>query len=494
MRPAVPGLAVVAAALLGCAHQPQLHEPHSSSKWIEQTSPHFVLRTDLPPRQARAALADFEGVYEALSEVGFAGDAPRQRIDVVLFSDEQGFASLAPAGASGYFMPRQAHDPDPEPTIAIFGRMLVAGTLVESTQKRFRHELTHRFLEHRVRASLPWLEEGLAEYYSTLKVSGDAATIGSLPSTKLFRVDIMQQGCLIRRAVDDRVELPQVPTVAELLSADYGTFHAPAREFAFYAASWTFVHMMLDGPHGYQPRFARLLDQLAVGVPAAEAWRSSFFGVPIERLERQFREYVMRPEMTERVATVRLSRAPTVGATRVLAPGEVHLMLARIRPWDSRENILAAGLELQAARALAGATPSPELRYWSALYDARWRRFDDAAAELRAAIAVEPRRARYWLALADVLQQEDSVDRVALDSAVEHLLPLADSAPALNFIARYYSERGEADAALPYAERAVELERGCWECADTLTTLKSRRPPATPPPPSDGVYSKPTID
>jgi hypothetical protein len=195
--------------------------------------------------------------------------------------------------------------------------------------------------------------------------------------------------------------------------------------------------------------------------------------------------------MTERVVTVGIPKIARPGPPRLLDDGEVHLMLARIRPWDSRENIVAAGRELAAARAFAGDHPTPELRYWSALYDSRWRRFDDAAVELRAALAVEPKRARYWLALADVLLQRQPVDNEAVDDVITHLLPLANTAHALDFIARYYSERGQVDAGLPFARRAVELERGCWECAETLSVLKNlhRSTPAA----NDGVYTKPSI-
>src|SRR4051812_25361310 len=118
MRFALVGLAALA---VGCAHGPvALHDP-AQPHWIEVTSRHFTLRTDLPKRQARAALADFEGVYGTLESVAFHGDAPKERIDVVLFSDEYRFREVAPHGASGYFMPRQADDPDPQPTIAIHG-------------------------------------------------------------------------------------------------------------------------------------------------------------------------------------------------------------------------------------------------------------------------------------------------------------------------------------------------------------------------------------
>ncbi len=488
MRPAIAGLLVAA---VGCAHAPRSSVTASSGpRWIELTSRHFALRTDLGRRQARAALADFEGVYETLEKVAFNGDAPRARIDVVLFSDADAFGAVAPRGAAGYFMPRQADDPDPQPTIAIHGGMMAASAAIEATQRRFRHELTHRFLEHRLRWTPPWLEEGLAEYYSTLKVSGGDAVVGTLPSAKILRVDIHDVNSLAAAMIEDRVELSKVPTVEELLRADYATFHDPSRELAYYAGAWVFVHMMLNGPQGYASRFTRFLELLANGSTPPEAWRTSYFGVPLWRLEREFKDYVVRSEMEAHTLTVPMARTVRPDGERVLPGWEVHLMLARIRPWDSRENIIAAGHELDEAQRLAGAAIAPELRYWTALYDARWRRFGEAARQLRAALAVAPRVERYWLALADVLTRGDHPDFDGLDDAVAHLLPLASRAPALNFIARYYSEKGQADAGLPFARRAVAVEKGCWECIDTLAVLQNLRLRLAPAQP---VYTKPTI-
>lgn len=487
MRRALVGFVVLA---VGCAHQgPLLHAPESRH-WTELTSRHFVLRTDLTRHEARAALADFEGVYGTLERVAFGGDAPRDRIDVVLFSDEVSFRRLAPPGATGYFMPRQPNDPDPKPTIAIYGRMLIAGTLVDTTERRFRHELTHRFLDHRLRWSPPWLAEGMAEYYSTLKVEGGYATVGILHHEKLLRVDIKTQGSLIEALADNRVDLAKVPTVAQLLAADYATFHDPAHELANYAGAWAFVHMMLNGPYGYAPRFTRFLDLLGGGATVTDAWRESFFGVSMATLEDQFHRYLNKPEMDARVITVQVPKAPRPDAERRMRPDEVHLLLARVRPWDSREGIMAAGEELRQARALAPSGGTPELHYWSGLYAARWRHFGEAARELRAAVAAAP-TARNWLALATVLAQDEQAGTAQLDDAVAHLTPLATSAQALNFIARWYWQKGQIQAGLTVARRAVAVEKSCWECADTLAVLQNLQS-ARPMDDSD-MYTKPSI-
>jgi hypothetical protein len=493
MRSALAGLVLAA---VGCAHAPALPQSQGTPHWIELTSRHFTLRTDLARGQARAALADFEGVYGTLETVAFQGDAPRDRIDVVLFSDEGDFRKLAPRGASGYFMPRQPDDPDPQPTIAIHGRMLIAGTLVETTQRRFRHELTHRFLDHRLRWTPPWLEEGLAEYYSTLKVESGDAIVGTLPNSKILRVDIHIESSLENRMVEDRVEISEVPTVQQLLTADHATFHDRSHELAYYAGSWFFVHMMLNGPYGYAPHFQRFLDLLAGGATPPEAWRDCFWAVSLPKLERDFKNYVLRTYMDPHAITVPVPKAKKPERERFMTADEIHLMLARIRPWDSRESIVAAGEELALARALAGTHASAELHYWSGVYAMRWRRFDEAERELRAATVAEPRRARNWLALAEVLTRQERPERAAeLEAAVAELAPLATSAQALNFLARYYSGRGQIDAGLPYAQRAVAMERGCWECIETLTVLQNRRASsATAKAPADKNETKPTID
>ena len=216
-----------------------------------------------------------------------------------------------------------------------------------------------------MRFSPPWLEEGLAEYYSTLKIEGREAVVGTLPNQKILRVDIHIISSLIQGLAEERVDFSQLPTVKELLTADYATFHDPARELPFYAGSWVFVHMLINGPYGYSQRFGRFVEQLSTGVHPADAWRDCFYGVPVWRLEREFRRYITKPEMDARTLTLTLPKATRPDGERAMRGDEVHLTMARIRPWDTSENILAAGSELAAARQLAGAAPSAELRYWS---------------------------------------------------------------------------------------------------------------------------------
>ena len=219
------------------------------------------------------------------------------------------------------------------------------------------------------------------------------------------------------------------------------------------------------------------------------------------QLERNFQRYVTRTEMDPHAIAVAVPKPKKPERERAMAADEVHLMLARIRPWDARESILAAGEPSWRRRArIAGPNASAELHYWSGVYAMRWRRFDEAERELRAAMALEP-RPRAPLAGArprrcDARRGAAAARRRELEDAVARLVPLATSAHALDFLARYYSGAGSIDAGLPYARRAVAIERGCWECEETLSVAAEpgARASAPKPPGDESAHAKPTID
>lgn len=475
--------ALIFAALLlgpGCSHAP----PH----WTELSSRHFLLRTDLPPRTARTALQQFETTYTALQTLAFANDPPRERIDFILFRHEADFRQLAPKGATGYFMPHQLDEPDPLPTIAMFG------DYGEAMQRRFTHELTHRFMDHQLSGAPAWLEEGLAEYYSTMKVDSDGVVLGLLSNENLFRLELVTGMALSDDYVDPRVAINDVPTVKELLAADHEDFHRLAHEIPYYFASWTLVHMMLHGPHDYRGRFSRYINALTAGVESHLAWQHEFAGVDEDLLDRQFRNYMVKLYLSQKSLHARLPRAEPVDSERPLGDDEVHLLLARIRPWDCRENIMAAGHELALARELAGNRAPAELHYWNALYAERWRRFPEAERELDRALTIDPKSERYWLALAELIarpDRQDPLEVARLDEAVAHLKPLAATGEALDFVAHYYADKGDAERGLPFAQRAAALLPDCRSCAETLSALRGLVQPSAAE--ARDVYTRPSI-
>jgi len=463
-------LALVALAA-GCAATASLACPaRGGPSWREVRSPHFVLRTDLPPREAQAALAEFEQSYQLFRRVAFPStklpDAP---IDFVLFSREDDFRALAPTGASGYFLPRQPDEIEATPAIAMFGR------LSPSTKRRFQHELAHRFLEQRVRRAPPWLEEGIAEYWSTARVSGDEAVLGELPLQRVFATEIRVFIGLTERFVEERVPYGDIPPLAKLLALDGRAFHEPDHEYARYAASWALVHLLQNGSDGERARFAFLVDALESGESPEKAWSRAFGDVALDALDKRLRAYLLKLTLPTRRVPFAAPPPAAIAEARDLSDGEVHLLWARVRPWDSRENIVRAGADL--AEAVAAAPLSTETRYWRALYHQRWRRFDAAEADLKTALVVAPRDAKLWLALAALRASRAVEDPRWLPAAVDavaRLAPLARTPRALDFVARFLADR-DPPAALRFAHRAAATDPGCWDCRDTERTLQLKQ-------------------
>ena len=365
-------LAVIGAA--GCATTagPLTCPERGGAKWIELASPHFRLQTDLPRGDAKSTLADFESAYGAFEALVFpSAPRPRGRVDLVLFQRAEDFTAIAPELAVGWFLPHQWGEAEPTPTIAMMGEQLLR------TRRRFQHELLHRFLSTRLRIAPPWLEEGLAEYWSTLRADEDSAVVGELPMNKLFITELRTLGGLTDRVVDTRVSVLDVPTLGELLAAGHATFHQPAREVAYYAASWAFVHM-LQSDAEYAPRLAAFVDDLAGGATAQEAWDHRFGDIPFDRFSIEFRDYVQHVELRGRKVALKREKAaapatPAPTTIRKMSDADVHLVWARLRPWDRRENIMRAGRDFTEVRVQGPA--SPEALYWLSLYDRRWRRF-----------------------------------------------------------------------------------------------------------------------
>ncbi|HSN87764.1 MAG TPA: tetratricopeptide repeat protein, partial [Thermoanaerobaculia bacterium] len=120
-----------------------------------------------------------------------------------------------------------------------------------------------------------WLNEGLAEYYSTFEVSGNEAKIG-LPHP--HHIVWLRKNALI-----------PLPT---LLSIDEQSpeYNEESPRGAFYAQSWALVHYLLAGSPERRLQAVEYLRLIQTGSPREEAFRKAF-GDPAA-LERELRIYV----------------------------------------------------------------------------------------------------------------------------------------------------------------------------------------------------------
>jgi tetratricopeptide (TPR) repeat protein len=471
---------------LGCSGlMPALTSPaQGGPPWTEVTSEHFVVWTDLDPAEGREALAAFEGIYTALEDTAFPSSGGRPSpMNIVFFAREKDYYQFAPEATTALFVPALPNDLDEVAT------MLMFGGLVEQTRLTFQHELTHVFIRQSLGWAPPWLHEGLAEYYSTLRVDDGFVYVGEpLPHRGIslgpdWRID--KSGSWSRQLIPMRY----VPTVRRLVRADSTAFYAWAggglelgareRQAAFYCGAWGLVHLLLNGPAGYRRRFSGYLDALAHGEREREAWWRAFGDVPAKQLEESYRTHMRWTEMLS--ATVHRARyeprALSPPRVRTMAAAEVHLLWARLRPWVPL-NADVVRADLDAAGAYAPG--SPDVHFWKGRFLATSGRLSEAERELRAAVAARAGAPLYLLGLAKLYRGwvDEKTKEIRyparLAETVAQLAKVATSANALDTVAAFHAEEGGRESALKgveFAVRAVRADPACFRCLDTHARL-----------------------
>jgi len=262
-----------------------------------------------------------------------------------------------PASLGGYFF----HD-DYANTIA-----LQLEGFDEGAQIVF-HEYTH-LLVHNAARSLPlWLDEGLAEYYSTYRLENDAhrANIG---------LAIARHVLLLRERF--------VP-LAYLIRVDHASplYNERDRQSIFYAEAWALTHyLMTAAPNG-----AQSINAYATAVAKGSAPDAAFlqaFGKTPEAFEKDLHVYVRGLTFLSRIFTLneRLQvNAPDAGQSLTIADstallGDLQRRAGRIDEAEARLN--GAGEAGNSARLLLARA---QLLLDRKRLDDAWPLFERAAA------------------------------------------------------------------------------------------------------------------
>lgn len=162
-----------AALALGCSAT--FRSPADGGpEWIEVSTEHFVVQSDLPEAEASEPLAELETFRAALEQTAFpARVQPRDTTFITLFAREDEYRDLGPANTVGFY----CHNRWP----FYAPRVVVSQGSLEDFQRRIQHEIVHHYVAFHVPNAPAWLNEGLAEFYSTLKVSGRRVTGNGAP-------------------------------------------------------------------------------------------------------------------------------------------------------------------------------------------------------------------------------------------------------------------------------------------------------------------------
>jgi tetratricopeptide (TPR) repeat protein len=420
--------------------------------WWEAQSAHFVVRTNIGKENVPELSRRLEEMWSALAlqyerMVPARAAADRMRVihlercsDVHVFADAGGITSRSRDYLNQTILVTCDDAWAPE------GREALV------------HELTHAFNRRFLGAMPTWLNEGLAEYYSTIAIEDGKVVVGKL------RVRDGRMWGVVRRA----------PRLDELIRQRWPEIEDRYTPHLAYFAARNLVHLLSNGPDDYRARFRRYLTLGANGLPWDDAWNLAFRDLAPDRLAADYRDYTFRELHLVRDAHQVV--APPAPEVLALRPGEVHATWIQLL-LVGRYTAEAAPYHLQEAER---EDPSwPDLAFRKGRLAHRNGQLEEAADLFRRHLVKQPddRRALNGLVLVEL--ERLTKDRNGLEPApppgIEALLDdvkaLARSASApeeLNLVAWYFALARKPEVGLNFARRALALKPSCADCLDSL--------------------------
>lgn len=249
--------------------------------WVRIQSANFELFTTAGERAGRDLARHFEQVRGFFLEVFKAQSTDGKPVRIVAFHNEKEFQPYRPSEAAAAFFHSGAdHD-----------YIVISGTAIEYYQVA-THEYTHLLLGQTGGAIPLWLNEGLAELYSTIDQAGGRILVGKAPPG---RAETLRN--------DRWIDLDALLSVTH----ESPLYNRKAHAGMFYAESWALVHMLSLDP-AYRPHLSAMLDALKTA-GSAEAF-DRVYGKPLAQVERDLRAYVNA--QTLRGLAFRVALAPAV--------------------------------------------------------------------------------------------------------------------------------------------------------------------------------------
>jgi tetratricopeptide (TPR) repeat protein len=252
------------------------------SQWICVHSKHFELLTSAGKTKAYDLISYLELVREFFLATTRAPERDPSVVNVLGFSNAREFRPYQLSRFSKAYY-----------TGGNLGDFIVMGDISPESYPTAVHEYVHLLIRRSGFQAPAWWHEGLADLYSTLRISGGKIEVGeaipsrlSMLSKKKSWIDLTQL-----LSADQHSPLYQNEKTAEML----------------YSQSWALVHMLCLSD-GYRPKFLDLLKALPEKKPAEELFRT-VYGKNLLDLKNDLENYIQRGNLGRAVFPVQLEIA-----------------------------------------------------------------------------------------------------------------------------------------------------------------------------------------
>lgn len=458
--------------LLGCGKPPLTPPSQGGEPWVEVKSNNFRVVSDLSETQASDVLGSLEETYALLGEAVFNGrSVPSFTTNALVFRSASDLRQFVGDGVGGQYLPWLPNDLEPAPTVLAWGSLSPFARLL------FAHELTHRFNHVALGPTPPWLNEGLAEYYSTIRGEEGKPIMGEIDPRYMCVPDGLGDLSCYQY---ERLSRTTLPSASEIVGMDRQAFYSDTTDERgiipfeqkrtrqrHYAISWLLVHMLMHAETRYAERFRYVLALIPDGTKG-EKLAQVVEEVDEEVLNRDLADYLGK-KIPWRQHHAKSPQLPATLNRRVLPESELLVLWARLDAFKGEKGGRAERHLQLASRSAAVEDGAPS--FWLGRYSALRGNAVAAEASYRRSLELDPGNPEYLYGLLELQwgNREGAAWEAAgrspeVGATVAALLPTARTATQLNAVAAHQLLTSNVPVALSSSARACKLDSSCWPC------------------------------
>ncbi len=278
-------------------------------RWTRIVSPNFEMYTTAGERSARDTFRFFEQVRSFFLQTMPASSTKSEPVRIVAFSSMKEYEPYRlNEFAIAYYRSSGDHD------------YVVMSQTGAETFPIAIHEYVHLVMRHSKRNLPPWLNEGIAELYSTLKPMGDKILVGSLIAGR-------------RQALLQDKWVPLATIMGAGIDSPY--YNEKDKAGALYNEGWALTHMLALSPT-YRPGFAQAFRSIAEGTPSAQALEK-VYGKPMSQIEKDLVLYLRGERFQGVLFPVKLEKTSADLNAEPADAYDVKLLLAEVKDMPSND-------------------------------------------------------------------------------------------------------------------------------------------------------------
>jgi hypothetical protein len=313
------------------------------SPWLEIHSTHFTVITDAGDKKGREVALRFEQMRAV-----FGSLLMKERLNqpvpltILAFRNDKNYYQSAPLrqgqpiGVPGFFVPGDDQN------------FIVLNLFEEESWRAVAHDFAHLLLNYNYPPVPGWFDEGLAEYFGSIRLDDKKYEIGGDPELhSRFPEDLLQNQQEVHNPPKSLTELlgGQVwLSLSDLLTMKHATttYTEGTHHTLFYAQSWMTMHYLLHEKK--LPETGAYFDVVEnQHVPVEEAIQKAY-GVTPAQFDQAVKDYFH--SLAPLFLALDASRQPDLKTT----PSQVYQLPEIVGPNDSA--ITSKGLHEMDARAL----------------------------------------------------------------------------------------------------------------------------------------------